>query len=148
MHFLGMAGMPRRISDYPDSFATLNHLASLGSMISVAATLLFFYIILDALLVQKRAAAPSSWSSEAATQCGIEDDVMVFLGMVFGVLVVLYYCEHKKSGQTAIPGVDKADAAAAAQLNFQTPATTIMEKIVDLHHDLMFFIIVVVVFVS
>jgi heme/copper-type cytochrome/quinol oxidase subunit 2 len=45
-------------------------------------------------------------------------------------------------------GDDKSDAAAASQLNFQTPATTIMEKIVDLHHDLMFFIIVVVVFVS
>jgi len=40
------------------------------------------------------------------------------------------------------------DAAAANQLNFQTPATAIMEKIVDLHHDLMFFIIMVVVFVS
>ncbi len=56
MHFMGTAGMPRRISDYPDSFATLNLLASVGSMISVAATLLFFYIILDALLVQKRSA--------------------------------------------------------------------------------------------
>lgn len=43
---------------------------------------------------------------------------------------------------------NKADAAVSNQLNFQTPATTIMEKIVDLHHDLMFFIIVVVVFVS
>jgi len=60
MHFLGIAGMPRRISDYPDSFATLNHLASLGSMVSVAATLLFFYIILDALLVQKRTSAKST----------------------------------------------------------------------------------------
>jgi cytochrome c oxidase subunit 1 len=60
MHFLGTAGMPRRISDYPDSFATLNHIASLGSMISVAATLLFFYIILDALLVQKRTAVHAS----------------------------------------------------------------------------------------
>lgn len=60
MHFLGMAGMPRRISDYPDSFAMLNHLASLGSMVSVAATLLFFYIILDALLVQKRTASKST----------------------------------------------------------------------------------------
>ena len=48
--------MPRRISDYPDSFAALNHIASLGSMISVASALLFFYIILDALLVQKRTA--------------------------------------------------------------------------------------------
>lgn len=33
-------------------------------------------------------------------------------------------------------------------MNFQTPATEIMEKIVDLHNDLMFFIVVIVVFVS
>jgi cytochrome c oxidase subunit 2 len=44
--------------------------------------------------------------------------------------------------------IDRADAAVPGQLNFQTPATAIMEKIVDLHHDLMFFIIVIVVFVS
>jgi hypothetical protein len=37
----------------------------------------------------------------------------------------------------------KADAAVPNQLNFQTPATAIMEKIVDLHHDLMFFIIAI-----
>ena len=42
----------------------------------------------------------------------------------------------------------KVDAAEPGQLNFQNPATAIMEKIVDLHHDLMFFIIVTVVFVS
>lgn len=33
-------------------------------------------------------------------------------------------------------------------MNFQTPATEIMEKIVDLHHDIMFFLIVVIVFVT
>lgn len=42
----------------------------------------------------------------------------------------------------------KLDAAAHSQLNFQTPATEIMEKIVDLHNDLFFFIVVVVLFVS
>jgi len=45
-------------------------------------------------------------------------------------------------------GSTKADAAVPGQLNFQTPATKIMEKIVDLHHDLLFFIIIIVVFVS
>ena len=40
------------------------------------------------------------------------------------------------------------DAASSWDMNFQTPATMIMEKIVDLHHDVMFFLIAVVCFVS
>jgi cytochrome c oxidase subunit 2 len=32
-------------------------------------------------------------------------------------------------------------------MNFQTPATEIMNKIVDLHHDIVFFLIIILVFV-
>jgi cytochrome c oxidase subunit 1 len=39
--------MPRRIPDYPDSFAAWNTLSSFGSLISVMATALFCYIIFD-----------------------------------------------------------------------------------------------------
>jgi len=46
-HFLGLAGMPRRIPDYPDSFSIWNAVSSFGSMISVIATVLFGYIIYD-----------------------------------------------------------------------------------------------------
>lgn len=45
MHFLGLAGMPRRIPDYPDAFSPFNYIASLGSMISFVATIFFFYIV-------------------------------------------------------------------------------------------------------
>jgi cytochrome c oxidase subunit 1 len=45
MHFLGVAGMPRRIPDYPDAFAPWNMVASIGAYISAIGTLVFFYVI-------------------------------------------------------------------------------------------------------
>jgi heme/copper-type cytochrome/quinol oxidase subunit 1 len=49
MHFLGLAGMPRRIPDYPDAYWGWNQIASIGSLISVFSALLFFYIVFDLL---------------------------------------------------------------------------------------------------
>ena len=46
MHFLGLAGMPRRIPDYPDAFVGWNQVCSIGSFLSVFSTCLFFYLVL------------------------------------------------------------------------------------------------------
>lgn len=45
MHFLGLAGMPRRIPDYPDAYNGWNSVATFGSYINVVSVLLFFYIM-------------------------------------------------------------------------------------------------------
>ena len=47
MHFLGVAGMPRRIPDYPDAYTIFNQIASYGSYISVFSTLFFILVVLE-----------------------------------------------------------------------------------------------------
>ena len=66
MHFLGLAGMPRRISDYPDAFAGWNLVASIGSYISFASTLFFIYIVIHTLVAGKRIGA-NPWGEGATT---------------------------------------------------------------------------------
>jgi len=66
MHFLGLAGMPRRIPDYPDAFAGWNMVASYGSYISFASTLFFVVIVFHTLLAGKRIGA-NPWGDGATT---------------------------------------------------------------------------------
>jgi cytochrome c oxidase subunit I len=44
-HFLGLAGMPRRIPDYPDVYEGWNYVSSIGSYIGGVAAIFFLYIV-------------------------------------------------------------------------------------------------------
>jgi len=64
MHFLGLAGCPRRIPDYPDAFAGWNIIASFGSVISLISAFLFLYILYDQLTTPLQAKA-NPWAVPA-----------------------------------------------------------------------------------
>jgi cytochrome c oxidase subunit 1 len=49
MHFLGINGIPRRYSDYPDAFSSWNTISSLGRIISILSTFFFIWIIWEGL---------------------------------------------------------------------------------------------------
>ena len=66
MHFSGLAGMPRRIPDYPDAFAGWNYVSSIGAYISVFAAFFFVFVILEAFIKSRKAKA-NPWGEGATT---------------------------------------------------------------------------------
>lgn len=52
-HFLGLAGMPRRYSDYPDSMATGNLISSFGAIVSLIGVGVFIRMVVERLTAQR-----------------------------------------------------------------------------------------------
>nr|ADQ64022.1 cytochrome c oxidase subunit I [Aradacanthia heissi] len=52
-HFLGLSGMPRRYSDYPDTFTLWNNVSSLGSSISMIGMMMFIMIMWESLMAKR-----------------------------------------------------------------------------------------------
>ncbi len=61
MHFLGLAGMPRRIPDYALQFIEFNKMSSIGAFIFGLSQIFFVYIVIDAIKNGKKINNPRVW---------------------------------------------------------------------------------------
>ncbi|HJP20886.1 MAG TPA: cytochrome c oxidase subunit I [Alphaproteobacteria bacterium] len=66
MHFLGLAGMPRRIPDYPDAFSGWNMVSSLGSYVAGLSALLFLIVVWRTFAAGEKC-ADNPWGEGATT---------------------------------------------------------------------------------
>jgi cytochrome c oxidase subunit 1 len=126
MHFLGLAGMPRRIPDYPDAFAGWNSVASFGSVISLISVFLFIGILVEMFYAKRPFGV--SWSPEHFPN-------RLLLG------------EEDWDPANTSGYLQARDAPLPYQMTFQDPASAGMEGIIDLHHEVMFYMVVIVTFV-
>jgi cytochrome c oxidase subunit I len=63
MHFLGLAGMPRRYADYPMQFADFNMIVSIGAFgFGLAQVFFFFFIVLPVLRGRGEPAPQRPWN--------------------------------------------------------------------------------------
>ena len=65
-HFLGLAGMPRRIPDYPDAFAGWNYVSSIGTYVAGTGTLVFFVMLLR-LYIRRQPCPDNPWGPGATS---------------------------------------------------------------------------------
>jgi cytochrome c oxidase subunit 1 len=63
MHFLGLAGMPRRIADYPAQFTDFNLIATVGAVgFGLSQVYFLFWVVIPAIRGGKKAEA-KPWDS-------------------------------------------------------------------------------------
>jgi heme/copper-type cytochrome/quinol oxidase subunit 2 len=160
MHFLGLAGMPRRIPDYPDAFALWNSVASYGAWISFLSALYFIYLLgrifgsapgvlqtENFLFYHSPATARTSYTATAGERLPWEE----LLSLLLAIRLegdVARVAPARKAALPLAALLALADAPRPGQLGLQDPATERMFNISLLHHGIMGWLVAIVALVS
>jgi cytochrome c oxidase subunit 1 len=68
MHFLGLAGMPRRIADYPAQFTDFNEVSTIGAFWFGLSQIIFIYVVLKAYSGRGERASANPWNAESGLE--------------------------------------------------------------------------------
>ena len=167
-HFLGLQGMPRRISDYPDAFTGWNLISSFGSIISVIATILFLYVVYlqlikgesikrypwyvnqfffdSILLLLNRSYISLEWclnsppKAHAFVSLPITSNI---LDSILNIIDSIFNILIKSIDTTIGIFFYSCDAPKPWGLFFQDSASPQMEALVELHNNIMFYLFVI-----
>ena len=69
MHFLGLAGMPRRYADYPMQFADFNDSPASGLWFGFAQVYFFFFVVHPAMRGKAPKAPQKPWDGAEGLEC-------------------------------------------------------------------------------
>jgi cytochrome c oxidase subunit 1 len=155
-HFLGLQGMPRRISDYPDAFAGWNIISSFGSIISVVATGLFLHLVYLQLVGNKNLSrypwyAPpvfydylqlllSRLYTSLEWCLNSPPKVHAFVSLPLSSNILPTGCVSIITMASVLWTTTSCDAAHPWGLYFQDSASPQMEALIELHNDIMFYL--------
>ena len=137
LHFLGLAGMPRRVPDYPDYYAGWNLMASWGSGISLFSTIIFFGVVFD-MFVYGKSGRKAPYVFKILTQ-------MLLCKLLLSIYNKYNYTQVEIYGMNN--NISFKDSGRSFQFGFQDPASESMLSIIDLHHEIAFYLVWVVIFV-